>query len=84
MCETRSGSREDGIQTLPRVALSVHRDVVTSLEATLSRNGAVQPHYLGVVTTNGVRLSVGDTTVPGTDRATLATPYEEAIPAAVS
>jgi phosphoribosylformylglycinamidine synthase len=67
-----------------RVICSVRPDDVDALEATLADHDGVQAHRLGTVTGHAnVRIAVGGTPVINADRATLAGPYESAIPDAV-
>jgi phosphoribosylformylglycinamidine (FGAM) synthase-like enzyme len=66
-----------------RVVLSVRPDDTTAWETVLADHDAVQAHRLGTVTESGVRVTVGGTPVINTTRATLAGPYESAIPDAV-
>jgi phosphoribosylformylglycinamidine synthase len=67
-----------------RVVLSVQPEDAGALENTLADHEGVQAHRLGSVTDDAsVCLAVGGTPVVETDRATLAAPYESAIPAAV-
>jgi phosphoribosylformylglycinamidine synthase len=67
-----------------RVVLSVRPGDVASLEKMLSDHDGVQAHRLGPVTTGPLRVAAGGTTVIDTPHATLAAPYEDAIPDAVT
>jgi len=66
-----------------RVVVSARPGDVDEVEATLAGHDGVQAHRLGTVTEDGVRITVGGTTMIDTDRATLAEPYTTAIPEAV-
>ncbi len=67
-----------------RVVLSVQPEDEDQLEATLADRDDVQAHRLGTVTPGGLHLTVQDTPVIDADRASLETPYETAIPDAMT
>jgi phosphoribosylformylglycinamidine synthase len=66
-----------------RVVVSARPGDVDEVEATLAGHDGVRAHRLGTVTEDGVRITVGGTTMIDTNRATLAEPYTTAIPDAV-
>jgi len=67
-----------------RVVLSVQPDAVEHLEAVLTDYEAIRAHRLGTVTSEGLRIAVGGTTVVEADIESLAEPYTTAIPDAVA
>ena len=67
-----------------RIVVSARPDDAPTLASAVAAHDGVAAHRLGAVTGDGtVRLTVGDTPVLDTDRATLAAPYTTAIPSAV-
>jgi len=67
-----------------RVVLSVQPDDVEQLEAVLGDHDGVRAHRLGTVTSGGLRIAVGGTTVVEAEIESLAEPYTTTIPDAVA
>jgi phosphoribosylformylglycinamidine synthase len=71
-------------ETQSRVVLSVRPGDADALQDTLAPHDGVQAHRLGPVTPGALRLRIGDTPVLNANPTALATPYETAIPSALS
>ena len=81
------GTRLDAVlfgEAQSRVVLSVRPETEDRLQAALDDHPLVRAHRLGPVTTEDLRITVGDEVVVEASTEALATPYDTAIPNAVA